>query len=239
MDGTHGAGGGRPPSRGLVATLKILHGGGPPAPHPVAPPVATVRAGGAAHREVVSLAALRAIMRQLARAKAERHLAPLNEAMTEFHVTTRLRKAAFLAQIAHESHELVWFHELASGWEYDVTTHPKKARELGNLSKGDGPRYKGRGPIQLTGRANYRAAGHALGLDLEGHPDQVAEPAVAFRTSAWFWSSRGLNDLADHGHFREITHRVNGGYTHHAERLEYYERALEVFREDKGEAGRA
>ena len=63
-------------ARGLVATLKILHGAGaPPPPHAAAPPVATVRAGGAAHREVVSLADLRAIMRQLGRARAERYLA--------------------------------------------------------------------------------------------------------------------------------------------------------------------
>ena len=65
-------------------------------------------------------------------------------------------------------------------------------------------RYKGRGPIQLTGRANYRAAGKALGIDLEDNPTRAGDVDVGFRSAAWFWNSRGLNPLADMGDFREI-----------------------------------
>ena len=168
-------------------------------------------------------------MTHLPSAKAERYLLPLNQAMAEFHINVRLRKAAFLAQVAHESGELAWFHEFASGMEYDLSRNPRKARELGNVHPGDGARYKGRGPIQLTGRNNYRACGKALGLDLEGNPEIAVEPRVAFRTAGWFWSTHNLNVLADQQNFRQITRRINGGYTHYAERLKYYERALHIF----------
>jgi putative chitinase len=178
---------------------------------------------------LVSLAQLRRIMPTLQVTKATAYLPPLNQAMGEFQINVRLRKAAFLGQVAHESGELKWFHEFASGMEYDISQNPKLAKELGNINPGDGPRYKGRGPIQLTGRANYIACGKALGLDLVGHPDMAVEPGVAFRTAGWFWSTHGLNALADAGDYRTITRRINGGYTGYADRLMYYNRALAVF----------
>ena len=131
--------------------------------------------------------------------------------------------------MAHESGELAWFHEFASGMEYDISKNPKLAKGLGNVNPGDGPRYKGRGPIQLTGRNNYRACGKALGLDLEGNPDIAVQPGVAFRTAGWFWTTRGLNALADQSDYRAITKRINGGYNGYADRVKYYERALAVF----------
>ncbi|MCY1077094.1 glycoside hydrolase family 19 protein [Archangium lansingense] len=88
--------------------------------------------------------------------------------------------------------------------------------------------YKGRGPIQLTGRNNYRAAGQALGIDLEGNPTRAADVDVGFRTAAWFWNSRSLNPLADQGNFREITRRINGGFNGLAAREAYYARAKQV-----------
>ncbi|APR80418.1 Membrane-bound lytic murein transglycosylase D precursor [Minicystis rosea] len=210
----------------------------PPA-HPTAPSAVPHAAPAAEeHHEptpagqVVSITALRKIMTRLPLAKGQRYLEPLNQAMAEFHITTRLRKAAFLAQIAHESGELQWFQEFASGMEYDIRQRPKKALELGNVNPGDGPRYKGRGPIQLTGRNNYRACGKALGLDLEGHPELAIGPGVAFRSAGWFWSTHNLNTLADKSDFRAITRRINGGYNHYAERLAYYQRALTVFPAD-------
>ena len=168
-------------------------------------------------------------MTHLSATKANAYITPLNQAMVEFEINVRLRKAAFLGQVAHESGELQWFQEFASGREYDISVNPKKAKELGNVNPGDGPRYKGRGPIQLTGRNNYRACGKALQLDLEGHPEIAIQPGIAFRTACWFWSTHGLNGLADKSDYRTITRRINGGYTHYAERLAYYERALTVF----------
>lgn len=159
---------------------------------------------------------LRAVMPNLPADKAAQYLPLINAAMAEARIDTPKRQAAFLAQIAHESAELKYFEEIASGAAYEGRG------DLGNTRPGDGRRYKGRGPIQLTGRANYRAAGQALGLDLEGNPPMAAQPDVGFRTAGWFWDTKDLNTLADAGDFREITHRINGGYNGEAARERYY-----------------
>ena len=168
----------------------------------------------------VSLEQLRRIMPGLPLPKGQQYLPYLNSAMAEAQIDTPKREAAFLAQLAHESGELRYMEELASGAAYEGR------KDLGNTEPGDGKRYKGRGPIQLTGRNNYRAAGKALGLDLEQQPARAADPDVGFRTAAWFWTTHGLNTLADLDNFREITHRINGGYNGEASREAYYQRAL-------------
>jgi putative chitinase len=185
--------------------------------------------GGAAPVEV-TLKQLHEIMPELTTARGNLYIDPLNRAMAEFAITTYLRKAAFLAQIAEESIDLMYFQEIASGWEYDISVNRSLALELGNTQVGDGPRYKGRGPIQLTGRNNYIAAGKALGLDLVDHPDMAAQPDVGFRTAGWFWVSHGLNALADQRNFEEITLRINGGLNGYSVRLANYERALQVLK---------
>jgi putative chitinase len=215
--------------RGKAAT--DAHDTAATAPAPTAPaehPLAPVQASAGRVVELVTLAQLRAVMTRLASAKASAYINPLNQAMGEFLINNRLREAAFLGQVAHESGELAWFHEFASGNEYDLSVNPRLAKQLGNVNPGDGPRYKGRGPIQITGRANYRACGRALGLDLEGNPDIAVQPGVAFRTAGWFWSTHGLNALADQQDYRTITRRINGGYNGYDDRLKYYERALQV-----------
>jgi putative chitinase len=165
---------------------------------------------------------LRQIMPRLSDARARECLPSLDAAMVEADILTPQRQAAFLAQLAHESGELRYFEELASGEAYEGR------RTLGNVQPGDGKRYKGRGPIQLTGRANYRAAGQALGIDLEANPERAADVDVGFRVAAWYWTGRGLNALADVGDFREITRRINGGFNGLEHREAYYRRALEV-----------
>lgn len=148
----------------------------------------------------------------------------LMAAMAEADISTPKRQAAFIAQIAHESGEFRWMEELATGQAYEGR------KDLGNTQPGDGKRFKGRGPIQLTGRNNYAAAGAALGLDLLTDPAQVATPAIGFRTTAWFWKSHGLNVLADAGPgtFDAITQRINGGLNGKKERDVYYARACKV-----------
>ncbi|QRN94540.1 peptidoglycan-binding protein [Archangium violaceum] len=170
----------------------------------------------------VSLAQLRKIMPNLSQAKAGQYLPHLNKAMAEASINTSKRRAAFLAQLAHESGEFRYMEEIASGAAYEGR------KDLGNTRPGDGKRFKGRGPIQLTGRSNYRAAGKALGIDLENNPTRAADPDVGFRTAAWFWNSRKLNTYADAGNFREVTRRINGGYNGLASREAYYKRALGV-----------
>jgi predicted chitinase len=163
---------------------------------------------------------LRRIMPNLSAEKANQYLPHINRAMAEAGINTKNQQAAFLAQLGHESGGLRYMEEIASGAAYEGR------RDLGNTQPGDGTRFKGRGPIQLTGRANYRAAGRDLGIDLENNPRRAADPDVGFRVAAWFWKSRGLNQLAEQGNFREVTRRINGGYNGLADREAYYRRAL-------------
>jgi predicted chitinase len=160
----------------------------------------------------VTTAQLVGCMPGLSSTKANTVLPYLNQANAEAQINTCDRMAAWLAQLGHESGSLVYMQELASGAAYEGR------RDLGNTQPGDGRRFKGRGPIQLTGRANYAAAGKALGMNLIANPTIVATNSVGFKTSAWFWKGHGLNALADSGAFSTITRRINGGTNGAADR---------------------
>ena len=155
-----------------------------------------------------------------AKSRVQDFLEPLNAAMREFHINTPVRQAAFLAQIAHESGELRYVKEIASGAAYEGR------KDLGNTQPGDGMRYKGRGLIQITGRNNYAECGKAMGVDLITNPELLETNDLSCRSAAWFWASRGLNDLADKGDFERITKRINGGYNGLKERQAYYAKAM-------------
>lgn len=116
-----------------------------------------------------------------------------------------LRLIHFLAQLAHESGNFRYMEEIASGATYEGR------KDLGNVNKGDGVRYKGRGPIQLTGRANYRRYGQQLGIDFENNPEIVAIPSVGLLVACKFWADNNLNALADQDDVTTITRRINGG----------------------------
>lgn len=170
----------------------------------------------------LTAAQLRAIMPRLKPDRATLFLGPLNRVMEKYEISTPIRRAAFLAQLAHESGELRYMEEIASGEAYEGR------KSLGNTEPGDGKRFKGRGPIQLTGRANYRKAGAALGLDLENYPERVADPEIGCQVAGWFWDTRQLNKLADEADFRQITRRINGGFNGLEKREAYYKKAKEV-----------
>lgn len=178
----------------------------------------------------MNVATIVAVMPRLTAPEVEAFTVPLEAAMVEAEINTPARKAAFLAQIAHESGELRYFEELASGAAYEGR------KDLGNIHPNDGVKYKGRGPIQLTGRDNYRAAGKALGLDLENNPKLVSTPAVGFRVAAWFWKVHGLNELADAGRFKAITKIINGGLNGEVERERYYARAIIALNQEQAQA---
>ena len=116
-----------------------------------------------------------------------------------------LRLIHFLAQLAHESGNFKYMEEIASGAAYEGR------KDLGNTQVGDGKRFKGRGPIQLTGRANYRRYGQQLGIDFENNPAIVAIPSVGLLVACKFWADNGLNELADKDDVLTITRRINGG----------------------------
>lgn len=151
---------------------------------------------------------------------------PLCAAMQEFEINTPLRQAAFVAQIGHESAQLRYVEEIASGEAYEGR------KDLGNTQPGDGVRFKGRGLLQITGRANYAKCSSALFGDdrLLQFPELLTDPANACRSAGWFWKSSGLNELADGGmnEFGFITRRVNGGTNGIADRLALYRKAQEV-----------
>jgi putative chitinase len=142
---------------------------------------------------------------------AETYVPLLRKAMLEQDITTPARAAAFLAQLGHESVSLRFFEEIWGPTQAQLGYEGRV--DLGNTHRGDGKRYKGRGPIQLTGRANYRRYGGLLGLPLEAQPEMAAKPTVGFRTAALFWHNIGGNAIADTGDFIALTKRINGGLT--------------------------
>jgi predicted chitinase len=171
--------------------------------------------------------ALRSIMPALPAAKSAAYLPSLDAAMTEFEIDAPPRAAAFLAQLAHESSQLRFMEEIWGPTAQQLRYEPEStlATTLGNTQAGDGKRFKGRGPIQITGRANYQRFGGLLGVDLLSTPEQAALPELAFRIAGLYWSKKGLNELADQATddaFREITRRINGGFNGLADRQQFY-----------------
>ena len=165
---------------------------------------------------------LKKIMPRLPEEKIDLYFPYLFEAMQMYEINTVLREAAFLAQIAHESVELRYMEEIASGGTYEGRT------DLGNTQPGDGKRYKGRGPIQLTGRRNYKKFGDLMRVDLVNHPEKAVLPEYCFKIAGLYWKLRKLNVLADAGRFREITRRINGGLNGLEDRMKYYALAKQV-----------
>ena len=116
-----------------------------------------------------------------------------------------LRLAHFMAQLVHESGGFRYMEEIASGQAYEGRA------DLGNKMPGDGKRFKGRGPIQITGRANYRQYGRQIGIDIENHPEIAAVPSIGLHLALEYWATKKLNALADVDDLLTITKRINGG----------------------------
>jgi putative chitinase len=97
---------------------------------------------------------------------------------------------------------------------------------------GDGPRYRGRGFLQLTGRNNYTALSRAINVDLVNHPELLQNPDLAMSGSIWWWINRlpnnGMNMLADAWNIQQITRMINGGYNDLQARINYSTKALQI-----------
>lgn len=136
------------------------------------------------------------------------------------------RFSHFMGQLTHETGNFKYNEEIASGAAYEGR------KDLGNIYPGDGVRYKGRGGIQLTGRANYEACGNRIGINLVDNPDIVAIPSVGLLVACDFWDSRKLNDLAD-GLFEKsitpISRKINGGDNGLADRVVLSRRVMSWF----------
>jgi putative chitinase len=128
-----------------------------------------------------------------------------DEYLQKYNINTYLRVCHFLAQCAHESANFRTLEEYATGAAYEGR------KDLGNVNPGDGRRYKGRGIIQLTGRANYRTYGQRLGYPLEDQPLLAMDPKVSVQTACEYWNSKNLSEFADKDDLLTITKRINGG----------------------------
>jgi len=139
-------------------------------------------------------------------ALADKYYQPIVNTIKKYNIDTPLRQAHFLAQLLHESGNLKYNQEIASGSSYEGR------KDLGNTQVGDGMRFKGRGPIMLTGRYAYKSFGDYIGKDLISHPELVAnDPYIGMLAAGWFWESRKLNGYADKDDVLTITKLINGG----------------------------
>jgi putative chitinase len=166
---------------------------------------------------------LKAILSSAKEENIDRYLEPLNKALGHYAINTPMRIAHFIAQVAQESGSFRYNEEIWPNPSLDaqgVATNGSSWQlryegraELGNTVPGDGYRFRGRGLIQLTGRANYAKYGTKLGRDLTSgtNPDLVAQPDLAVDAAGWYWDSRGLNAFADKDDVLSITKRINGG----------------------------
>ncbi len=153
----------------------------------------------------------------------DQELSDLNACLNRYQINTRDRMCHFLSQIAHESGGLRWLQELADGYDYEGRD------DLGNTQPGDGPKYKGAGAIQLTGRANYQALSQAIGDPkvMDGC-DYVAK-TYPFTSAGFWWHNNDMNSLCDSGaSVEQVTRCVNGGYNGLEDRQAYYEKACQV-----------
>lgn len=177
---------------------------------------------------------------------AQKFMDYINQTCEKFNINTPIRQLCFLAQVGHESGSLYFTEELASGAAYEGR------KSLGNVVKGDGIKFKGRGLIQITGRSNYKAVGEALGIDLIRNPVLLGGKNVskcsneqlknAAMSAGWYWNSRRLNNIADTinmtkpidtgtnlANFILITKRINGGTNGLHDRLNRFKAGVKFF----------
>lgn len=186
----------------------------------------------------------------------------MNEVFPKYEINTPARIAAFIAQCGHESGGWRTFSEnlnysaksldavfgkyfVRAGRDAnEYARQPEKIANVvyanrmdnGDTQSGDGWRYRGRGPKQLTGKANYSAFSKDMGIDAIGNPDLVSDDMqVALMSAIWFWNKNGLNKFADAGDIKTMTKRINGGYIGLEDRIHHYKQAMEMLGAEPGE----
>lgn len=162
-----------------------------------------------------------------------RGLAASASDLEEAGITTPARICHFLSQTAHESDGFHVTTEYASGAAYEGR------KDLGNVNAGDGKRFRGRGLIQCTGRANYWAfntwarARWPNAPDFMMAPEKLALFPWALRSALWFWESRNLNRFADKGDIRGLTKMINGGFNGLPDRRNWFRKATEIWGDER------
>ena len=180
---------------------------------------------------------LKKIYPSIKKDKLELYVKAFNNVFPSYGINTPRRIAAFLGQVGVESGELRYDKELASKYNKkdpnnrfeSVGTLYEGRKNLGNTQVGDGPKFIGRGILQLTGRANYENMSKVLGIDLVNNPELACDPEVSTKIACEYFKKRGLLELADEWNLDEITRRVNGtAKLHHDIRVKYSETALKT-----------
>lgn len=151
-----------------------------------------------------------------------------NKLLADCGCNTPRRVAMLCAQVAHESLGLYYMNEEASGAAYEWRS------DLGNVRAGDGVRFKGHGPIQVTGRANHAACSRwaydhgkcPTPTFFVDHPEMLGQGAYRFVGVQWYWTVHSLNSYADNGDVRGATYVINGGYNGLANRQRLYNKAI-------------
>jgi putative chitinase len=140
------------------------------------------------------------------------YLPYLNQYLTEFRINTPDRILCFLANVFHESANLFYVKEIASGVAYEGR------KDLGNTKPGDGVKFKGRSAIQITGRFNYNSFTEwckkrykDFKHDFVKNPELLETPEFAILGAFWFWERNGLEVWADAGKFKEVCAIINTG----------------------------
>lgn len=151
--------------------------------------------------------------------KIEKYVDLLNKYMKIYSIDNVNRIRMFIAQIGHESGQLRYTEELASGEAYEGR------KDLGNTEPGDGKKYKGRGLIQITGKYNYLEISKAFNVSFITCPPLLSEKEYAVKSACWWWKNHGLNEVADMCNLRRATKIINGGYNGLEDRKNLYERA--------------
>ncbi len=180
----------------------------------------------------------------------------MNQYLPQFGITTAARVAGFIAQGQHESADFTILQEnlnySAKGLrgvfpkyfpdDAIANQYAKKPEMIANRvyggrmgngpeASGDGFKFRGRGVLQLTGRANYTQCSHDLFGDdtLANDPDLVRTPEYAIITACWFWYKNKLNEICDKGDIVLLSKRINGGTIGLEDRIKHWNDALDVF----------
>ena len=171
---------------------------------------------------MITLEILSNIYRETPKERLRPFVEPINMVLEKYEISTLPRCRMFLAQIGHESGQLKWLEELASGKAYEGRL------DLGNTQIGDGVKYKGRGVIQITGRHNYEQCALDLGLPLVEKPELLKQLPHCVLAAGWFWKKNKLNSYCDSGDFIALTKKINGGLNGIEDRTLLLKRAIEA-----------
>jgi len=180
------------------------------------------------------------------------------EVLPKYEIDTPKRIASFIAQCGHESGGWRVFSEnlnysakaldavfgkyfVRAGRDAnEYARQPEKIANVvyanrmdnGDTDSGDGWRYRGRGPIQLTGKANYASFSADMDVDAVDNPDKVSDDKeMALMSAVWFWNKNGLNRYADSDDIKTMTKRINGGYIGLEDRIHHWKEALHAMDE--------